>query len=661
MTVVSFKCFKKLNMEKNKIKRKKKKMLDGLSLKILTSTFFFLTFISLFFQGVIALGLILSFSFRSMARSKITPTRKTRKLISFRILFLLFLVGIDYLPSRGYTGSTIELSSRSPLGIGVLADVVLMSTIVEVTETVPPPPAATTVPASDGNPPTAQVTNGVFDTATATATADTTAVLAASATASGVDGSQPTMSGGGQAMVQIPGTTIHTSTAATTKAETSTVGAATATNFGEVHVSGLAGTKTALVSMPAAPSSIMTSTIRGKSSQTSTSTPSPTSTSASGSSTQNFPTYAAGLASGTAIIAAAGLFTAVYLITRRRRRCSQPHKPSPVTEIGQLNSRPFSIRKVSEVMNITNLNHKTYGGGGGSKKLTSMDPPPDIDPETSWPRGHVPPDPEELRERMDDEKRRSDGRDTCGSAVELGIEYVSSNAATPGDKQEGYFDGYSSYETTRPLSTISMPDHMKHIMTPLQPRHKQDSVPEPINRLNTVSPSIYSRRDSLVTSFGEIHAQIDGNTSFNLQRQEYCRRKEQARRQFEDYGFVEEESCDDRTEPNRGLEEGERPAAAAVEEYSSPYTLHRSTTSGRTEEGLGQDDYFSMQHSGVVQNEEGQIQNDYFSTRHSVVANSVNRESQYEDIDLSQSDPYVEESSKGNKDTSGGYFGRFFR
>ncbi|RAO68330.1 uncharacterized protein BHQ10_004342 [Talaromyces amestolkiae] len=582
-----------------------------------------------------------------MASSKITPTRATRKLLSFRILFLLFLVGIDYLPSRRYIPSNIVLSSRSPLGIGVLADVVLMSTFVEVTETVLPPPAATAAPASapDGNAPTYQATDGVTNTA-----------LAASVTASGLDSSQLTGSGGGQAMAQIPGTTIPTPTAAATAART-----ATTTDSREGQVSGLVGTKTALVSIPGAPSGISTSTTRGKSSPTAVSTPSATSILASASSIHNFPTYAAGLASGTAIIAAAGLFTAVYLVKRRRRQHGQLRKPGPVTEIGQVNSRPFSIRKISEVMSVTNLNHKPCGVGGGSNKLTSMDPPPDIDPETSWPRGHVPPDPEELREMMDDEKRRSGGRNGFDSAVDLGIGYVSSAAATPSDKREGYFDGYSSYITIRPLSTMSMPDHMKPIMTPLQPRHTQDSVPDSINRLDTISPSIYSRRDSILTSFGEIHAKIEGNNNFNLQREEYCRRKEQARRHFGDHSFVEEESCDDWSEPNRGLEASGRPAAATVEEYSSPYTAHLSTTSPKTEEGIGHDDYFSIQHSAVNQNAEGQIQNDYFSARHSILANSINRESQYEDIDLSQNDPYVEEASKGDKRTSGGYFGRFFR
>lgn len=526
-----------------------------------------------------------------------------------------------------------------------------MSTFVEVTETVPPPPASTAAPAT-------QATDVVTDTAgaTATATAAANTIVAASITASEVDSSQPTGSGGGQTIVQGPGTTVPTSTTAATAAETSTAVIATTTDSGEVEVSGLAGAKTALVSMPTAPSGITTSTIHGKSSPTTISIPSPTSTSAS-SSAQKFPTYAAGLASGTAIIAAAGLFTAVYLLKRRHRRHGQRCKPSPVKEIGQANNRPFSIRKVSEVMSMTNLNHKSCGGG--SNKLTSMEPPPDIDPETSWPRGHVPPDPEELRERMDDEKRRSGSREEFDSAVDLGIGYVSATV-TPSDKQEGYFDGYSSYETTRPLSAISMPDHMKHIMTPLQPlqplqpRHTQDSVPEAVNRLDTVSPSIYSRRDSIVTSFGEIHAKIDGNNNINLQREEYRLRKEQTRRQFGGYDFVEEELSDDWSEPNKGLEASERPTASTVEEHSSPYTMSLKT------ERTGHDDYFSMQHSSVNQDTED-IHNDRFSTHHSIVTNPDNTESQYEDIDLSQSDSYAEETSNSNKRSSGGYFGRFFR
>ncbi|KUL89070.1 hypothetical protein ZTR_06136 [Talaromyces verruculosus] len=613
-------------------------------------------------------------------------TRKTRKFLSFRFLFLLFFIGIDYLPSRIYTSSS-ELSSRSSLGIGVLADVVLMSTFVEVTQTVPPPPAATAppsaaaapAPALDGNAPAVQATDPAAATATATATAAvaTNTAIGASVTPSGVDGSQATASGGGeQAMVQVPATTI-----AAAATETPTVGAASPpTNSGQVQVSSLADGKTSFVSIPTAPSGITTS-IRGKPSPTATSTPSPnsTSTSTSTSSTQKFPTYAAGLASGTAIIAAAGGFIAFYLVRRSNRRYRPRRKPSPVNEIGQVsnnnNNRPFSIGKVSEVMSMANLSHKPCGDGN---KLTSMKPPPDIDPETSWPRGYVPPDPEELRERMDNEKRRSSGsREGFDSAVDLGIGYVSSAGsgagATPGDKRDGYFDGYDGHGPVqaRPLSEVSMPEHMKPFMTPLQPRHNtQGFVPEPVDRAGAVSPaasSIYSRdfsrRESIVTSFGEIHAKIDGNSNFNAHREEYRLRKEQAR-QFGTYDYVEEEeeSHDGGwREQDRSLEGSERPEVVGVDEYSSPYTAQRSTASPVN-------DYFSMQHHTANQERGGIGQHDdYFSTHHSVV-NPDNRESQYEDIDLSQSDPYAgsqndpytEETTNSNKRNSGGYFGRFF-
>lgn len=323
---------------------------------------------------------------------------------------------------------------------------------------------------------------------------------------------------------------------------------------------------------------------------------------------------------------------------------------------------------------MTNLSHKPCGGGN---KLTSMKPPPDIDPETSWPRGYVPPDPEELRERMDDEKRRSGGsREGLDSAVDLGIGYVSSAGsgagATPGDKRDGYFDGYDSHRPVqaRPLSEDSMPEHMKPFMTPLQPRHNtQGFVPEPVDRAGAVSPaasSIYSRdfsrRESIVTSFGEIHAKIDGNSNFNAHREEYRLRKEQAR-QFGTYDYVEEEeeSPDGWREQDRSLEGSQRLEVAGVDEYTSPYTAQRSTASPGN-------DYFSMQHHTANQEGAGIGQHDdYFSTHHSVM-NPDNRESQYEDIDLSQSDPYAgsqndpytEETTNRNKRNSGGYFGRLF-
>ncbi|KAI7976334.1 hypothetical protein EIK77_010807 [Talaromyces pinophilus] len=676
----------KVNMNKIKNKRKRKKMFNTLFLKILITIFFFLGYKLLFLPEILFPGIILfSIGCSIMPPSKMASTRTTRKFLSFQFLFLLFFIGIDYLPWRTYTSSS-ELSSRSTLGIGVLADVVLMSTFVEVTQTVPPPPAATATasaatapapaPAPDGTAPAAQATDAATDTAatataTATATADvaTNTAIGASVTASGVDGSQATASGGGgQAMVQVPGTTAATSTTAAAATETGTVGASTSPNSGEVQVSGLADGKTAFVSLPTAPSGITTSPIRGKSSPTATSTPSTTSTSTSTStsSTQKFPTYAAGLASGTAIIAAAGGFVAFYLVRRSNRRYRQRRKPNPVNEIGQVsnnnnNNRPFSIRKVSELIGMTNLSHKPCGDGN---KLTSMKPPPDIDPETSWPRGYVPPDPEELRERMDDEKRRSGGsrEGFVDSAVDLGIGYVSSvgsgAGAAPGDKRDGYFDGYDGHGPVqaRPLSEVSMPEHMKPFMTPLQPRHNtQGFAPEPVDRAGAISPaasSIYSRdfsrRESIVTSFGEIHAKIDGNSNFNAHREEYRIRKEQAR-QFGTYDYVEEEeeSPDGWREQHRSLEGSERPEVARVDEYSSPYTAQLSTAN-QERGGIGQHD-------------------DYFSTHHSVV-NPDNRESQYEDIDLSrsdpyagsQNDPYTEETTNSNKRNSGGYFGRFF-
>jgi hypothetical protein len=254
---------------------------------------------------------------------------------------------------------------------------------------------------------------------------------------------------------------------------------------------------------------------------------------------------------------------------------------------------------------------------------------------------------------MDDERRRSgSGRDVVASdlGVDLGIGYVSSAGATPVEKRDGYFDGYAP-ENTRPLPEMSMPDHMKPFMTPLKSCHTEDSVSEPVDRLGAISPasSVYSRRPtSIVTSFGDMTSRIDGN-NFNPQREEYRLRKEQARHAFSQlgtYDFVEEEEAhDDWSEHKKGFEE-----------------------TARLETGeLGQhDDYFSTQHSTANLETGGIGQHDhYFCTHHSTM-NTDNRESQYEDIDLSQNDSYsgsqddlyAEEATI--KRSSGGVFGRFF-
>lgn len=592
-------------------------------LKILVSPLFLLLYGYLAFQEIIILGLLVSINFSIMAPSKIAPTTKTPKSPSRRYLCLLCLAGIQYLPSRIHTSPT-ELSLPSPLGIGVLADVILMSTVIEVTETVPPPPTATMTAAPGPN----------TTAATATTAAATNIDSPASVTQPGADGSQ-TKGGGGQATVQLSGT----------------VGAAIPTNSGEVQVSGLAGTNTAFISVPVAPSGGTTFTTLSKASPTTTST---TSNSTSPS-THKFPTYAAALASGTAIIAAAGTFTVIYVVRRRHRRSGRQRKPGPVKEIGQVNNRPFSIRKVS----LTNIKHISFGIDGN--KLTSMTPPPDIDPETSWPKGHMPPDPEELRERMHDERRRSDGRGMgpSDSPADQGVGYVSSSAGvTPSGKREGYFDGYHP-ENARRLSGTSMPDHMKPFMTPLKPRHTKDFVQGPVNRFDTISPSIYSRHDSIVTSVDELYSKIDGNNNLNLQKEEYRLRKEQARQQFGSYDFVEEgdEALDDCSKPDKGLENSERLGSSVAGGHSNPYTM-QNATSGLTTENIGSGDYFSTQHSAMDE-DTPRHHNDYFSTRHATV-DSDNGESQYEDIDLSQNDKYGEGTTNNAQKSSGSYFGRLF-
>ncbi|QGA17194.1 hypothetical protein EYB26_004864 [Talaromyces marneffei] len=621
-------------------------------LKILISAFLILCckYLSRILIPGILVGSLSLTPFISITR-RLLSSGRTRKLLSFRFLLLVFLVGLDHLPSRTYTSPPLSTSSlifskssaRSPLGIGAIADVVLLSTFVEVTETVRPPPVATApAPAPDGNAPAPQTTNAATDpvvaTATATAVAANTAV--AVVTASGPDGSQPMRSGGGQAMVQGPGTAVVTFTAASTAAPvTGTVEDVTSYQPEKTQASGfLSGTNTLLTT-----TSHLTAIPGTAPSLSAVSFPNPTSTSDS-SSSQKFPTYAAGLASGTAVIAAVGVGVAIYLVRRQHRRHGQ-RKHSPVREIGEVNNRPFSMRKVSEAMSITNLNKAC---GGGDNKLTSMKPPPDIDPDTCWPRGAIPPDPEQLRERMDGERRRSGGKEAYDSALDLGIGYVSSTSTTPAERRDGYFDGYTR-ETTRPLSEISMPDHMKPFMTPLRSRRSHDSVPEPIDRAGAISPapsSIYSRdfsrRESIVTKFGHIHAQIDGNNNtnnFNPQREEYRLRKEQAR-QFGTYEFMEEEeerACDDWLKMGNGAGTNQRQEAGEAEEYNSRHYAAQQNTANPGIGGIEQhDDYFSAQHAAIDQD----------------------RQSQFTNIDLSQEEPHSEETT--NQRSSGGVFGRFF-
>jgi hypothetical protein len=651
-----------MNMNKHKNKKKRKRILNTLFLE-----FTILLLFHIIFPGFLSLGILLvilsmaPFIYVPAVTRRLISSKKTRKLLSFRFLFLLFLVAIDYLPLRAYSPPSVSVSSSlsslsstaSSLGIGVLADVVLISTFVEVTETVPPPPvaAATTAPAAvgatpDGNAPEAQATDVATDTV-----ATNTAVVAP-VTASVVEGSQPTASGGGQAKVQGFGTVVATSTTAAT--ETETAGADPSSEPGASLSPGLTGAKTSMLSMTTALSGVTTS-IRGKSSPIATSTPSPSSTSTPSSSSQKFPTYAAGLASGTAIIAAAGAGTAIFLVRRRHRRHGQ-RKHSTVKEIGEVN-RPFSIRKMSGIINHSNLNIPWAKGDGDN--LTKFDDAGDIDPNTCYPRGIIPPDPEQLRERMDDERRKSgaSGKEVYDSVVDLGIGYVSSAGVdagattTPAEKRDGYFDGYT-HENTRPLSGMSMPEHMKPVMTPLKPLYTQGiSVPGPIDRIGAISPapsSVYSRLSrpaSIVTSFGDIHARIAGNKNNNIlnpQREEYRLRREQVGKalpQFGGYDFMEEE-------PNRRLNESERPETDEIGRYDSPYTVQQTTIDPNMK---GQhDDYFSTRYSAVNQ-----------------VRQSQGLESQYDDIDLSQNDSYGEGHSDSYGEEaanrrSAGYFGRLF-
>ncbi|EED18624.1 hypothetical protein TSTA_123550 [Talaromyces stipitatus ATCC 10500] len=409
-------------------------------------------------------------------------TARRKRLLSFQF-------------SSASSSLSSSTTTKLPLGVGVRADIVFLSTVVEVTETVPPLPITAE---SDVNAPVA--TNAAVDPDTATNTG-----MPNSATAS-EQVLQPTASVGGHAKVEIPTTTIAISLEG--PSETGTQVAST-TEPGTTLVSSLTGTNIASLLMH---KSAPTETTHGKSPPTTKSTQTLASTDTP---QKSFPTYATAIASGTAVIATTGIGAAIYFMKRRRR--------------GQKTIDRASIRKVD-----TAVERPKLLSGRDNGDLTSFEKPINIDQQTNWDRSMTPPDPEELRKNMMEDKGNAWRNSRDGpEPVDLGIAYVPAAAAsttsfssrqnrlssaTPEElngrgtpqQEQGY-----THENT---SHTSMPTELLPVMQPLnisqQQPDRRPPTAETINRQDTISPSIYSR-DSVATNMADLYARLNTGSNNN--------------------------------------------------------------------------------------------------------------------------------------------------
>lgn len=259
-----------------------------------------------------------------------------RKHLSFPFLLLLFLVVLDYIPFHtrsisAWSSSSSSRTTRLSLGVGVLGDLVVVSTVVAVTETVLP------------------VTTG-----------DTGLAVSTAGTSTGTGAGTPEASTG-----QVQGSVQQTTSSIENVPNVSTA---------------VSNPSTLISSTTTSPTSFATSS--SESSSSTTPEPSPTN---ADSPSKKLPTYAIVLVSCGAVVGFAALSTVVFFLWSRqlaKRFEASPHQKKSITTDAFLN-RTMPKKQWDEVPLKTTRTERFFdaihGEYADKDQLTALNLPDNIE------------------------------------------------------------------------------------------------------------------------------------------------------------------------------------------------------------------------------------------------------------------------------------------